>query len=70
MEAALAARCQCTQKERCVTDNTRGALLMIASMLAFTVYDQCIKATDGALAFFQLLFFRGVLSTFLIAVAL
>ena len=70
MEAALAARCQCTQKERCVTDNTRGALLMIASMLAFTVNDACIKATDGALPFFQLLFLRGVLSTFLIAVAL
>ena len=53
-----------------MTDNTRGALLMIASMLAFTVNDACIKATDGALPFFQLLFLRGVLSTFLIAVAL
>ena len=53
-----------------MTDNTRGALLMMASMLAFTVNDACIKATDGALPFFQLLFLRGVLSTFLIALAL
>ena len=50
-----------------MTDNTRGALLMMASMLAFTVNDACIKATDGALPFFQLLFLRGVLSTFLTA---
>ena len=57
-------------KERCVTDNTRGGLLMLASMLAFTVNDASIKATDGALPFFQLLFLRGVLSTCLIAVAL
>ena len=53
-----------------MTDNTRGGLLMLASMLAFTVNDASIKATDGALPFFQLLFLRGVLSTFLIAVAL
>ena len=53
-----------------MTDNTRGAFLMMASMLAFTVNDACIKATDGALPFFQLLFLRGVLSTFLIALAL
>ena len=53
-----------------MTDNTRGALLMIASMLAFTVNNACFKATDGALPFFQLLFLRVVLSTFLITVAL
>ena len=40
-------------KERWVTDNTRGALLMIASMLASTVNDACVKAADGALPFFQ-----------------
>ena len=57
-------------KERCVTDNTHGALLMIASMQAFIVNDACIKATNGALPSFQLLFLLGVLSTFLIAVAL
>ena len=30
-----------------MTDNTRGALLMIVSMLAFTVNDAAIKAISG-----------------------
>jgi S-adenosylmethionine uptake transporter len=53
-----------------MTDNTRGALLMIVSMLAFTVNDAAIKATSGEIPFFQLLFLRGVLSSLLIAAAL
>ena len=53
-----------------MTVNTRGALLMMASMLTFTLNDVCIKATNGALPFFQLLFMRGILTTFLIALAL
>ena len=40
-------------KERWVTVNTRGALLMIASILASNVNDACVKAIDGALPFFQ-----------------
>jgi S-adenosylmethionine uptake transporter len=46
--------------------NARGALLMMASMAAFTLNDTCIKATDGALPLFQLLTLRGLLTTVLI----
>jgi len=53
-----------------MTDNTRGALLMTVSMLAFTVNDAAIKATSGEIPFFQLLFLRGVLSSLLMAAAL
>ena len=53
-----------------MTDNARGALLMMISMLAFTVNDACIKATQGAIPFFQLLVLRGVLSSLFIALAL
>lgn len=49
-----------------MTPNTRGALLMMASMAAFTINDTCIKATDGALPLFQLLTIRGIISTALI----
>ncbi|MDK3072131.1 DMT family transporter [Sedimentitalea sp. JM2-8] len=51
-----------------MSPNTRGALLMMASMAAFTLNDACIKATDKALPLFQLLTIRGVISTFLIFV--
>ena len=34
-----------------MTDNTRGALLMIVSMLAFTVNDAAIKATSSEIPF-------------------
>lgn len=43
--------------------NMNGALLMIASMACFTLNDAFLKATDGDLPLFQLLFLRGVLST-------
>ena len=56
--------------EDLLTDNARGALLMMISMLAFTVNDACIKATQGAIPFFQLLVLRGVLSSLFIALAL
>ena len=46
--------------------NLRGALLMMASMAAFTLNDSLLKLTDGALPLFQLLFLRGVLTTLLI----
>lgn len=49
-----------------MSPNMRGALLMMASMAAFTLNDTCIKATDKALPLFQLLTIRGVLSTLLI----
>jgi S-adenosylmethionine uptake transporter len=46
--------------------NTKGALLMVGSMAAFTINDACIKATGGALPLFQLLTIRGVLSSVMI----
>lgn len=51
-----------------MSPNTRGALLMMASMAAFTLNDTCIKATDGALPLFQLLTIRGLITTVLIYV--
>ena len=45
------------------SDNTRGALLMMASMAAFSFGDACIKATDGALPLGQILTLRGFLSS-------
>lgn len=41
-------------------DNTRAALLMVASMTAFTLNDACMKALGGSLPLFQALFVRGV----------
>lgn len=49
-----------------MTPNTKGAVLMMASMAAFTVNDACIKATNGAVPLFQLLTIRSSLSTMLI----
>ena len=50
-----------------LTDNMRGALLMMCSMAAFTFGDTCIKLTGGALPLSQLLVMRGVLASALIA---
>jgi S-adenosylmethionine uptake transporter len=49
-----------------MSPNLRGALLMMASMAAFTFNDACIKATDNALPLFQLLTLRGIITTILI----
>ncbi|ABG33463.1 EamA/RhaT family transporter [Roseobacter denitrificans] len=43
--------------------NMNGALLMIASMACFTLNDAFLKATNGDLPLFQLLFLRGILAT-------
>ncbi|MEC3861474.1 DMT family transporter [Mesobacterium sp. TK19101] len=51
-----------------LSDNTRGALLMMASMASFAFGDTCVKATGGALPISQLLVLRGLLSTAFIAV--
>lgn len=50
-----------------MSPNLAGALLMMASMACFTVNDALLKATNGELHLFQLLFLRGVLATALIA---
>ena len=49
-----------------MSPNTTGALLMMASMAAFTLNDTLLKLTNGAVPLAQLLFLRGVLSSVLI----
>lgn len=51
-----------------MSPNTKGALLMMASMAAFTINDACIKATGGDLPLFQLLTLRGLVTTALILI--
>lgn len=51
-----------------MTDNMRGAALMMASMAAFTINDTCVKALAGSLPLFQVIFLRGLLTTLLTAV--
>lgn len=49
-----------------MTPNIAGALLMIASMVSFTVNDTFIKLTNNALPLAQLLTIRGMLASVLI----
>ncbi|MDX1822913.1 MAG: DMT family transporter [Paracoccaceae bacterium] len=46
-----------------LTDNTRGALLMMASMAAFTMNDAFMKTLAGDMPLFQLIFLRSILTT-------
>ncbi|SMO60236.1 S-adenosylmethionine uptake transporter [Thalassovita litoralis] len=46
-----------------ISDNTRGAVLMMGSMAAFTLNDTFVKALAGEVPLFQLLVLRGVLTT-------
>ncbi|MEH6520103.1 DMT family transporter [Sulfitobacter sp.] len=46
-----------------MSPNTKGALLMMASMGAFVVNDMFLKLTNGAIPLFQLIFMRGILAT-------
>lgn len=47
-----------------LSDNSRGILLMCASMLAFTLNDTFIKAvTGGGMPLFQAILLRGLVST-------
>lgn len=45
------------------SDNLTGAILMMASMAAFTLNDTMMKSLAGEIPLFQLLFLRGVLTT-------
>ncbi|KPP88227.1 MAG: Permeases of the drug/metabolite transporter (DMT) superfamily [Rhodobacteraceae bacterium HLUCCA08] len=47
-----------------LSPNLRAALLMMASMSAFTVNDACMKLIGTNLPFFQGVFLRGILITF------
>ena len=49
-----------------MTPNIAGALLMMASMVSFTINDTFLKLTDGALELPQLLAIRGVLASALL----
>jgi len=48
------------------SDNLTGALLMMGSMVAFTVNDVFIKTLAGDIPLFQLLFLRGIVTTILV----
>lgn len=52
-----------------MSPNVRGALLMMASMAAFTLNDTAVRATGGDVPFFQLIFLRGLLTVALILIA-
>ncbi len=50
--------------------NTRGAMLMMASMVAFTVNDACMKSLSDEVPLFQAVFLRGMATcVFLFAMA-
>lgn len=51
-----------------ITDNMRGALMMMGSMAAFTVNDACMKALSDELPLFQAMFLRGVATSVLLYV--
>ncbi len=54
-----------------LSDNTRGALLMMASMASFTFGDACVKLLGGTMPLSQILVIRGVIATgFILALAL
>ncbi|MCZ0812745.1 MAG: DMT family transporter [Pseudomonadota bacterium] len=50
------------------SDNVTGALLMMGSMVAFTVNDVFLKALAGQIPLFQVLFLRGALTTVMVGV--
>lgn len=50
-----------------ISDNTRGAGLMVLSMAAFTLNDTCMKALSEDWPLFQALFVRGVLTSAMVA---
>lgn len=49
-----------------LSDNARGALLMVASMAGFSLNDALIKLVSGEVGLFQAIFLRGLLATALL----
>jgi S-adenosylmethionine uptake transporter len=49
-----------------MSDNTKGALLMMCSMAAFTFNDTCVKLLGPDVPLFQMLFLRGIASTLMV----
>ncbi|SLN77406.1 DMT family transporter [Roseisalinus antarcticus] len=52
-----------------LSDNMRGAVLMMVAMTAFTVNDVLLKGLSGDLPIMQVIFLRGVLTSVLLGVA-
>ncbi len=50
-----------------MSDNMRGAMLMMASMAAFTFNDTFVKLLAGQVPLFQVVFIRGLLATLWLA---
>ncbi|WP_138934566.1 DMT family transporter [Roseovarius arcticus] len=50
------------------SENTIGAMLMIASMAAYTVNDALLKSLSGAVPLFQVIFLRGCITTLAVAI--
>jgi S-adenosylmethionine uptake transporter len=50
-----------------LSDNTRGAVLMVASMAAFTFGDTCVKSLSDQMPLSQILVIRGCLASAAIA---
>ncbi len=51
-----------------LSDNLRGAVLMVGAMAAFTVNDVCMKALSDELPLFQALFLRGMVTSVMLFV--
>ena len=49
-----------------LTDNIRGAMLMMGSMAAFTINDVFMKSLSDELPLFQAIFLRGIVTTLLL----
>lgn len=50
-----------------MTPNSRGALLMMSGMAAFTLNDTCMKALSDQIPLFQAVFLRGIFTSFALA---
>ena len=50
------------------SENTIGAMLMMASMAAYTVNDALMKSLSGEVPLFQVIFLRGCITTLAVAV--
>lgn len=50
-----------------LSDNSIGALLMVASMAAYTLNDTLVKSLSGHVPLFQMIFLRGCLTTTAVA---
>ncbi|MGB5557198.1 MAG: DMT family transporter [Paracoccaceae bacterium] len=52
-----------------MTPNSRGALLMMLSMSAFTLNDACMKSLSDQIPLFQAVFLRGIFTSLTLAIA-